>query len=159
MNITRVLFWLWRTVRLPDTLRWMVVANTNQKFLVGVSAVILNEQNEVLLFEHTYRSPYAWGLPSGWLQRSEDPAQGIEREVYEESHLAVRITGILSITAARSVPRVDLVYQGTPAGGVFQPSDEVSAAQFFAQNALPPLMVNQLGLIQLAIEQAQKVQR
>ena len=159
MNIfTKALFWIWRTVRLPDSLRWMVVANTNQQFLVGVTAVILNEHNEVLLFEHTYRSPYAWGLPSGWLEKGEDPAQGIEREVYEESHLAVRISAVLSVSAAHSVPRIDLVYLGSPAGGSFQPSNEVSAAQFFAQNALPPLMANQRGLIQLAIEQGGKAQ-
>lgn len=152
MYITKPLFWLWRTLPLSVRLRWMLVSSFNQKFLVGASAVILNDCQEVLLFEHTYRSPYAWGIPSGWLKRGEDPADCLVREVYEESHMEVNITGVLSVSAAKSVPRVDLIYQGRFVGGDFKPSSEVSAAAFFAPDRLPPLLANQYALIKLAIE-------
>lgn len=151
MKIISALFWLWRTLRLPDWLRWALVSAANQQFLVGATAVILNERGEVLLFEHTYRSPYAWGLPSGWLKRGEDPAEAIAREIYEESRLEVKIDQVLSVSAARRVPRIDLVYLGGPVGGSFTASAEVRAAAFFSPDDLPPVMANQRVLIQQAL--------
>jgi ADP-ribose pyrophosphatase YjhB (NUDIX family) len=147
------LFWLWRTLRLPDWLRWKIMSTANQQFLVGVAVIVFNDQNEVLLFQHTYRSPYAWGLPTGWLKRGEDPSQAISREVYEESKLVVKVTGLHSVSASRRVPRLDIVYLGCPVEGSFQPSSEVSAAEYFMPDSLPPMLADQCALIRQALEQ------
>jgi 8-oxo-dGTP diphosphatase len=151
MRLINGLFWLWRTLRLPDWLRWKIISAANQQFLVGAAVIVFNDQNQVLLFQHTYRSPYAWGLPTGWLKRGEDPAQAIEREVYEESQLVVKVTGLLSVSAARRVPRLDVVYLGRPLEGSFQPSSEVSAARYFLPDSLPPMLADQCALIRQAL--------
>jgi 8-oxo-dGTP diphosphatase len=153
MKMVKALFWLWRTLRMPDSLRWAIVSRANQNFLVGVTVVVFNDRQEVLLFEHTYRSPIAWGLPSGWLKRGEDPTRAIAREVFEESRLEVQVTGVLAVSAARQVPRIDLVYVGEQVGGSFSPSDEVCACDFFAIDALPPVIPNQRALILQALAQ------
>lgn len=153
MKIVKLLFWLWKKVRLPNWLRWALVSAANQKFLVGAAVVILNEQHEVLLFNHTYRLSYPWGLPTGWLQRGESPARAIEREVFEESQLVVHVTGLLSVSAAQDVPRLDIVYAGCPVGGSFRPSAEVSTAAFFAPANLPPILADQRAMIAQALEQ------
>ena len=60
------------------------------KFLVGVLAVIFDDRGRVLLLKHTYRPDYPWGLPGGWLRAGEGAAEGIERELLEETGFVVR---------------------------------------------------------------------
>ena len=64
------------------------------QFLVGVTGVIFNEKNEVLLFKHTYRKQ-SWSLPGGYLKAGEHPAEALEREIKEESGLVVSADAML----------------------------------------------------------------
>ena len=64
-------------------------------FLPGVSAVVVNDNGEILLHK---RSDFrAWALPSGILDPGENPADAVVREVFEETavHIQpVRISGV-----------------------------------------------------------------
>lgn len=57
-----------------------------QKFLstatVGVRAIVLNEQDQVLLVKHTYTLD--WYLPGGGVDHGETPHAAIKRELMEE---------------------------------------------------------------------------
>ena len=139
---------LWGRLPIPHRLRWAIVSLFVPKFAVGVVGVILNEQNEILLFRHTYRgSRYPWGLPSGWLDPREDPARGIVREICEETSLEVRAIRPFLVENALLVPRVDLIFLCEWVGGAFHPSLEVDAMQFFGLGALPPMMPAQFDMI------------
>lgn len=120
------------------------------RFLVGVTGVIFNEQKEVLLFKHTYRS-HAWSLPGGYLESGEHPRESLEREIKEESGLVVSIDDSLKTRTDRNFARLDLCYTGVLIGGEFTPSHEVSEHGFFALDKLPLLRKNQLFLIEQAV--------
>lgn len=122
------------------------------QFLVGVTGVIFNEKNEVLLFKHTYRT-HAWSLPGGYMKAGEHPREAIEREIKEESNLVVSIDDSLKTRTDRDSARLDMCYTGVFIGGDFVPTHEVSEYGFFSQDTLPLLRKNQVFLIDEALKQ------
>jgi len=71
---------------MPWKYRRAILRVIHPTFLMGVGAVCLNPANQVLLLKHRFlNEAYAWGLPSGNIERGETPEQGIRREVYEET--------------------------------------------------------------------------
>ncbi len=122
------------------------------QFLVGVTGVILNDRNEVLLFKHTYRQ-HSWSLPGGYLKAGEHPAEALEREIKEESALVVSADEMLKTRTDRDGSRLDMCFVGVFIGGEFTPSHEVSEYGFFAQDAMPLLRSNQVFLIEEALQQ------
>jgi 8-oxo-dGTP diphosphatase len=146
--VEKALLWLWQTMPIPNWLRWFFQWLVNPKFLIGVAAVILDEQGRILLFKHTYRGRHPWGLPSGWLKRNENPAQAVEREVYEESRLKICTLHPLAALHSRSA-RVDLIYIAEAAGGKFHPSAEVSQARYFSLDELTGVLGEQNPLVEI----------
>lgn len=122
------------------------------QFLIGVTGVILNNNNEILLFKHTYRA-HSWSLPGGYLKKGEHPKEGLEREIKEESNFVVSADEQLKTRTDREGARIDMCYVGKFIGGEFVPSSEVSEFGFFAIENLPLLRKNQLFLIEEALNQ------
>lgn len=122
------------------------------QFLVGVTGVILNEKNEILLFKHTYRKQ-SWSLPGGYLKAGEHPAEALEREIKEESGLVVSADDMLKTRTDRDGSRLDMCFVGVFIGGEFKPSNEVSEYGFFSKDSMPLLRSNQVFLIDEALQQ------
>lgn len=122
------------------------------QFLIGVTGVIFNQKNEVLLFKHKYR-PHPWSLPGGYLETGEHPKEALEREIKEESGLIISADESLKIRTDRTSSRLDMCYVGVFIGGEFNPSHEVSECGFFSQNNMPLLRSNQVFLIEAALQQ------
>jgi len=122
------------------------------QFLIGVTGIIFNEKNDILLFKHTYRS-HSWSLPGGYLKSGEHPAEALEREIKEESGLVVSADESLKTRTDRVTARLDMCYAGVLIGGDFKPTHEVSEYGFFAPDKFPLLRKNQLFLIEKALKQ------
>ncbi len=122
------------------------------RFLVGVTGVIFNDQKEILLFKHTYRT-HSWSLPGGYLTKGEHPREGLEREIKEESGFIVSVDDSLKTRTDRNFARLDLCFTGVLIGGDFEATSEVSEYGFFSVENLPLLRQNQLFLIDLALNQ------
>lgn len=122
------------------------------QFLIGVTGIIFNDKQEVLLFKHSYRQT-VWSLPGGYLKSKEHPQEGLEREIEEESGLVVSVDQQLKTRTDRNSARLDMCYVGKFIGGKFTPSHEVSEYGFFSFDNLPMISTNQLYLINLAINQ------
>jgi ADP-ribose pyrophosphatase YjhB (NUDIX family) len=137
---------IWKLLRLPKGAQLFFMQFFQDRFLVGVTGIILNEKNEILLFKHTYRQ-HAWSLPGGYLKSGEHPREALEREIKEESGLVVSIDESLKTRTDRETARLDLCYTGVLIGGDFIPSHEVSEYGFFAEDKLPLLRKNQVFLI------------
>lgn len=120
------------------------------QFLVGVTGIIFNENNEILLFNHTYRQT-TWSLPGGYIKSKEHPFEALEREIIEESGLVVSSDEQLKIRTDRENARIDVTIVGKYIGGEFKPSQEVSGFGFFAFENLPLISKNQLLLIEYAL--------
>ena len=120
------------------------------RFLVGVTGLIFNDKQEILLFKHTYRS-HPWSLPGGYLNSGEHPRECLEREIKEESNFVVSIDDTVSTRTDRDYARLDICYQGLFIGGDFVPTHEVSEYGFFTLDNLPLLRQTQLLLINEAL--------
>ena len=136
--------------RLPKNIQLFIMRLFQNQFLVGVTGVIFNEKNEILLFKHTYRQ-HQWSLPGGYMKAGEHPAEAIEREIKEESQLVVSADELLKTRTDRDGSRLDMCFVGVFIGGEFKPSNEVSEYGFFAQDAMPLLRSNQVFLIEEAL--------
>lgn len=143
---------LWRFLHLPKNFQLLIMRLIQDQFLVGMTGIIFNDQEEVLLFKHSYRQT-VWSLPGGYLKSKEHPREGLEREIKEESGLTVSIDEPLKTRTDRNSSRLDLCYVGKFIGGHFSPSPEVTEHGFFRFEDLPIIPTNQLYLIEKAINE------
>jgi 8-oxo-dGTP diphosphatase len=142
---------LWKKLNFSKSTQLKIMGLLQDKFLVGVTGIIFNEKNEVLLFKHTYRAN-AWSLPGGYLKGKEHPKEGLEREIKEESDLTVSVDRRIKIRTDREAARLDITYSGIFIGGEFKPSKEVVEAKFFTFDRLPEISKNQLYFIDKALK-------
>ena len=70
----------WKLLHLPKNIQLLAMRFFQDQFLVGVTGIIFNDKNEVLLFKHTYRA-HSWSLPGGYLKTGEHPREALEREI------------------------------------------------------------------------------
>ena len=143
---------LWKALHLPRGLQLFIMRFFQDQFLVGVTGIIFNDKNEILLFKHIYR-PQAWSLPGGYLKAGEHPREALEREIKEESNLVVSVDESLKTRTDRETPLLDMCYVGVFIGGDFTPTHEVSEYGFFSQDTMPLLRSNQVFLIDEALHQ------
>ena len=143
---------IWKFLRLPKGIQLLIMRIFQDQFLVGVTGVIFNDKNEILLFKHSYRS-HSWSLPGGYLKSGEHPREGLEREIKEESGFVVSVDEPLKTLTDRDSARLDMCYMGVLIGGYFQPTHEVSEYGFFSQDKLPLLRKNQIFLIDVALKE------
>jgi ADP-ribose pyrophosphatase YjhB (NUDIX family) len=141
---------LYKALRLPKGLQLWVMRFFQDTFLIGVTGIIFNDRNEILLFKHSYRS-HAWSLPGGYLKAGEHPREALEREIKEESGLIVSVDESLKTRTDRDSSRLDLCYTGILIGGDFTPTHEVTEHGFFPQDKFPLLRQNQVFLIDQAL--------
>lgn len=143
---------IWKILKMPKGLQLFIMRFFQDQFLIGVTGIIFNEKNEILLFKHVYRA-HPWSLPGGYLKAGEHPREGLEREIFEESGLVVSVDDSLKTRTDRGTARIDICYTGVLIGGDFKPTSEVSEYGFFALDNLPLLRKNQLFLIDEALAQ------
>lgn len=138
--------------RLPTGARRRVVRSIAPGFTVGAMCRIEREDGHVLLVQLAYRN--RWGVPGGLLKRGEDPATAARREVREEVGLEVELVGDPVVQVDPEPRRVDIVFVARPAPGQ-DPDDarptspEITAARWFAPDALPPLQPETSGAFAL----------
>jgi len=133
---------IWRILKLPKSIQLFVMRFFQDQFLIGVTGIILNSKNEILLFKYSYRQT-EWGLPGGYIKAKEHPQEALEREIEEESGFVVSVDEELKIRTDRKSARLDIGFVGKLMGGEFRKSSEVSEAKFFSFNDLPLLMSKQ----------------
>ncbi|MBX3053710.1 MAG: NUDIX domain-containing protein [Caldilineaceae bacterium] len=129
-----VLSRLWKF--LPDVVQWWVIWLLRPKLFVGVSGVIFNDAGQVLLLRHRFHHRHPWGLPGGLLERGENLVECWQREVREETNLAVAADRLL--TQRSTFLSLDFILQGRIVGGEMQLDlGEILEADFFATDELP----------------------
>jgi ADP-ribose pyrophosphatase YjhB (NUDIX family) len=149
--VKKILAKIWKALGLPKNIQLFIMRLFQAQFLVGVTGVIFNQQNEVLLFKHSYRA-HSWSLPGGYMNSGEHPQEALEREIKEESGLVVSVDEAIKTRTDRAAARLDICYQGVLIGGDFKPTHEVTDYGFFTQDKLPLLRKNQLFLIDKAMK-------
>ncbi len=78
-----------------------------------------------------------WVFPGGFVDRGERVEEAAIRETREESHLDVRLTGLLNIYSYSDHPVIIIVYKAEVCGGELTAGDETLDAGTFAPAAIP----------------------
>jgi ADP-ribose pyrophosphatase YjhB (NUDIX family) len=100
----RLADWLKRS----PLLRWglkLAVRLFAPRHFVGAVGAVFNNTGQVLLAEHVFRPNYNWGLPGGWIEPGEDPAEAVQRELEEELGLKVEIRRLLICQSQGDEPK------------------------------------------------------
>jgi ADP-ribose pyrophosphatase YjhB (NUDIX family) len=126
---------LWRLIKGP--FQWYLLWLFHDKFMIGVSGVILNEQDQVLLLKHRYWPEGSWGLPGGYAKRGETLEATLAREVKEETGYVVQPLSLLRVGSGYKL-RLEVSYLARLVGGSLELDQrEVLEAKFFAGDVLP----------------------
>lgn len=139
--LKRLLLWLWKSLPLSRRMRMNAMWLMNSKFWVGVIGVVIDEQNRILVLNHSYRSISPWALPSGSAHKGEQPQEAIVREIWEEVRLRVEVVALVDVHSHPPFPLLDLTFLLRPVGPVpdpLVPTDaEIAACGFFWLDQLP----------------------
>ena len=150
--MNEILIKIWKLISLPKRFQLALMRVMQDEFLIGLTGVILNDKNEVLVVNHKYRDGSRWSLPGGYIKEKEHPREGLAREVEEETGLIIRVDRELKIRTDRETARLDISLLGHYVGGEFRPSEEVSDAKFCKFEDLPLLRQSQLTLIKKVLQ-------
>ena len=80
-----------------------------------------------------------WSLPGGYVDRGEVVERAAEREVLEETGIAVQVTGLLGVSSEPGHPVILVTYDARIVEGSLKPGQEVLEVEFFPLDRLPPL--------------------
>lgn len=127
---------VWR--RLPKRLRRWGVVLLHPRFTVTAGAVVVDEQGRVLLLHHRFRGGSGWGIPGGFLQSHENPEAAVRRELHEEIRLELDNLQIAFTHTLQEYNQIEIVFRATPASAIQIGSAEITRAEWFALEALPP---------------------
>ena len=135
-KVAPLLAQVWRIS--PDWLRRIVTWTVNGRVIVGVSGVLLNDTNHILLLRHRFHRAGRWGMPGGWLCPGETIFDCWRREIKEELDLAICGEEIICHRATRQT--LEFFLQGRIDGGQLKIDPiEILEARFFAAGQLPPM--------------------
>lgn len=119
---------------------------TDLIFMPSVAAIIKNDYNGIL-FQYPGQGEY-WSLPAREIELGETPAQGLIREVYEETGLTARPTKLLGVFGGEdfqfTYPHGDqveynvFVFECTILEGELTPIDGESAELLFIEEENRP---------------------
>lgn len=124
---------------IPPVWRRRIVRSTQTTFTVSVGAVILDDNNHVLLLNHLLRPSFGWGLAGGFIEAGEQPEPALRRELKEEIGLEVTDLQFFSI---RTVYRhVEILYVTRTNQTEFElQTTEITEAKWFEADNLPTEM-------------------
>lgn len=108
------------------------------KYSLGVVGVVFNEKEEVLLVEHLFHAQLPWGLPGGWMDHNEDPADAVTREYREELGLQITIDALVA-TQRTGHNHLDVAFLCTAQNSVQALSSELLDYKWIAIDDLPPM--------------------
>ena len=127
---------LWRSLR--GVSQWYLLWFLHDKFMVGVSGLIEDDEGRILLLRHRFWREGSWGLPGGYANRGEKLEETVRREVREETGYEVEVKGLIQVVSGYRL-RVEASYRGKFIGGVERlDRREVLEARFFKRDELPP---------------------
>jgi 8-oxo-dGTP diphosphatase len=104
-------------------------------FTIGAFAIILDEQDRVLLSHR--RDLDVWNLPGGGVESGELPNEAVLREVWEETGLEVEIERLAGIYGKTDKDELVFSFVCRVTGGELALTDESSENRYFEITSIP----------------------
>ncbi|CAH2716196.1 hypothetical protein BACCIP111895_03380 [Neobacillus rhizosphaerae] len=101
------------------------------KHIVSAAAIVLNNQNEILLIKGPRRG---WEMPGGQVEEGESLKDAAIRETKEESGIDIEITKFCGVFQNVSGCICNTLFLGTPVGGEPTTSTESLEVGYFPIN-------------------------
>ena len=122
----------------------------DQTIMIGVGAVIENEDGRILLVKHVpERGGFwqgKWICPGGRLESGETIEEGIKREVREETRLEIDLVTplppfdrVVSSNGKVSLHVIYIDYLARVAGGELKPGSDVGEAMWVEKERIPQI--------------------
>jgi len=129
--------------------RWQrrFMSAANDRFLVGVTGLGIDDKGQVLLARHRFGAPQ-WRFLGGFLHPRERVEDALAREILEETGLIVEVGPILEVVTGYRWERVELVFAYRVTSGSVVLTDEVAELRGFPAAELPEVRADQRGLIE-----------
>jgi ADP-ribose pyrophosphatase YjhB (NUDIX family) len=119
--------------------------------VVAIGAFVFDAEDRVLLVERSQPpSAGAWTVPGGKLEPGETLAQGVAREVREETGLVVEVGALACVVESmgEGYHYVIIDYLARVIGGALAPGGDARAVRFVPEPELPKLPLTE-GLLEL----------
>jgi ADP-ribose pyrophosphatase YjhB (NUDIX family) len=120
---------------------------------VDLRGVVFREGKILLVRE---RQDGGWSLPGGWADVGESPADGIVREVREESGYETRVVKLLAVYDRNRHGHTPIPFHAYKLfflceliGGAPARSYEIDDVDWFAEDGLPPLSISRVTAAQI----------
>lgn len=126
---------IWR--RAPRALRRWTVRLSHPLFAVTAAAIVRDSGGRVLLLKHRFRPGSGWGLPGGFLERGEQPEDGLRRELREEIGLEVEQLRLFTVRAFKKPRQLEVVFTAQAIGNPDELSFEIQKAVWFLPGEFP----------------------
>jgi len=127
---------IWR--KLPPSVRMKIVRVTQKKFTATVAVIIENEMGEVLLLDHVLRPASGWGIPGGFLEYGEQPAEAVKRELREE--IGLELKNLEMVRVRTSGRHIEILFRARANGTASVKSREINALGWFEVDKMPEKM-------------------
>lgn len=126
----------WRNA--PQFVRRLAVLLTQKTFTVSVGAIVTNDEGQVLLLDHVLRPGSGWGIPGGFINENEQPAEAVKREICEE--IGLEIEHIELLQAQTTKRHVEILFRARAQGEGKIKSVEIKEVKWFALDEMPEEM-------------------
>ena len=127
--------WVWQY--LPGGLRRRLVRLGQRRFTVTAGAFVFDDEGRILLLEHEFRPDSRWGIPGGFLSKSEQPDAALRRELREEVQLEITDVEFLFVRTLPRPRQVEIYFACKAASTPVPSSFEIRKAGWFAIDDLP----------------------
>jgi ADP-ribose pyrophosphatase YjhB (NUDIX family) len=122
-----------------------------------------NREGQILMLRHVFHPFAPWGLPGGWLEKGEAPADCAIRELHEETGLSAEL-GPIVYSSFESVPaHIGIAFLATINPGSLELSAEIIDAEWFEPKILPepllPFVRNAINAANQRMNQRNRMER
>jgi ADP-ribose pyrophosphatase YjhB (NUDIX family) len=127
---------IWK--RIPSRLRLKIIRVSQKKFTASVAVIITNSNGKVLLLEHILRPGSGWGIPGGFIEHGEQPAEAALREMREEA--GIELENVRMLRARVLHRHIEFLFRAESDGQAEVKSREIRSLNWFAIDAMPAEM-------------------
>jgi len=107
----------------------------DKNFSIGVSGIIFDKQNRVLLCHRRDRD--FWNLPGGGLEKGEFLLNGLKREIMEETGLEIEAIKLVGVYDKPEESDIVFVFACQSTGGEIATNAEADKIEYFSLEDLP----------------------